>query len=70
MSYNPYTAVLWRHNKPIHTITPTLRNNNTTTTYRDLYFQVTELAYTADQGGNVPTSAMPMAAMVGASAPR
>ena len=42
-------------NLTIHTITPTLRNDSATTTYFDLYMVLTELRYTASQGGNTPT---------------
>lgn len=39
---------------PIHTITPTLRNHSSER-FRDLYFVITELRYTATQGDNTPT---------------
>jgi hypothetical protein len=39
---------------PIHALTPTLLNN-TSNSYRSLYFVVTELGYSATQGSNVPT---------------
>lgn len=39
---------------PTQTITPTLINN-TANSFGGLYFVVTELGYTANQGGNTPT---------------